>query len=94
MTPEGRTKAKLKAYLLERDAYAFWPVQTGYGASTVDCIVCDRGKFVGIECKREGVEEPSARQKIAMKQMRRAGAITWLVTLDEAGELKWIKIDD
>ena len=92
MTPERRTKAKLKAFLLERDAYAFWPVQTGYGASTVDCIVCDRGKFIGIECKREGVEEPSARQKIVMKQMRKAGAKTWLVTLDDKGELKWIPI--
>ena len=92
MTPEGRVKNKLKEYLKAADAFQFWPVQVGLGAATVDCLVCWNGKFVVIETKREGVERPTKRQELVMKQMRRAGAETWLVTLDEAGELKWIEI--
>lgn len=92
MTPEGRTKTKLKAYLASMGFYQFWPVQTGMGAATVDCLCCWKGKFIGIETKREGVEEPTKRQRTVMRQMRQAGAKTWLVTLDETGELKWIEI--
>jgi hypothetical protein len=91
MTPEGRVKAALKKELARLNVYQFWPVQTGYGAATVDCLTCWAGKFIAIECKREGVEKPTPRQAAIMKEMRRFGALTYLVTLHE-GELKWIPI--
>ncbi len=91
MTPEGRTKAALKRWLRERNAYAFWPVQMGYGAATVDCLACVNGLFFAYECKREGIEKPTPRQAAVMNQIRAAGGVTLLVTM-EKGALKWLEI--
>lgn len=91
MTPEGRVKAQLKAELKFHGGYQFWPVQSGMGAATVDCLLCARGKFFAVECKREGVEKPTPRQAATMKAIRAAGGRTFLVTM-EKGELKWIEI--
>jgi len=91
VTPEGETKAKLKRWFKAHGIYNWWPVQTGYGAATVDCLSCWNGRFVAIECKREGVEEPSPRQAATMREMRKSGAVTCLVTLKD-GELKWIEL--
>jgi hypothetical protein len=91
-TPEGIVKDKVKAVLKRDGHYQFWPTQTGFGQQTVDCLACYDGKFLAIECKREGVERMTKRQELVMAEMRKAGADTWLVTLDEKGELKWIEI--
>ena len=91
MTPEGRVKAKLKARLKAVGAYQFWPVQMGYGAATVDCLAAAFGRFVGIECKREGVEKPTPRQARVMEQIRAAGGLTYLVTMENE-KLKWIEV--
>jgi penicillin-binding protein-related factor A (putative recombinase) len=91
VTPEGRTKKLLKAYLAGFATYQFWAVQTGYGAVTVDCIACWDGEFLAFECKREGIEKPTPRQAAIMAQMRKAGARTFLVTMRE-GKLKWINL--
>lgn len=53
-TPEGRVKDKVKALLTKHGAYQFWPVPTGYGKRTLDCLVCHRGRFLAVETKREG----------------------------------------
>lgn len=91
MTPEGRTKALVKKQLAAYGIYQYWPVPVGYGKQTVDCIACWNGRFTAIECKREGIEEPTPRQAAVMKEMRKAGAITYLVTMRD-GELKWIEL--
>lgn len=38
-TPEGKLKDLIKADLARRHAYVFMPVQSGYGAVTVDFLV-------------------------------------------------------
>jgi hypothetical protein len=91
MTPEGRTKKLVKEQLRKHAIWQWWPVPSGYGASTVDCIACWNGRFTAIECKREGITEPTPRQAAVMKEMRKAGAITYLATI-EKGELKWIEL--
>ena len=91
MTPEGRVKAKLKKYLKSYDAYVFWPVQSGYGEATVDCLIVQRGRFWAIECKREGIRKPTPRQAAVMARIRAAGGVTYLVTMKD-GELEWIEI--
>lgn len=53
-TPEGKVKDKVKALLTEFGAYQFWPVQTGYGKRTLDCLACYCGRFIAIETKRAG----------------------------------------
>lgn len=91
MTPEGRVKAKLKKIL--GGAYQFWPVQTGYGAATVDVLACIVGRFWGIECKAPG-KKPTPRQLTTMKQIRAAGGRTFWVTIDVKGDLLWYEVND
>ncbi len=57
MTPEGRVKALVRLQLRKefgRRCYAFWPVQTGRGARTLDCLFCVDGRFFAVETKRPG----------------------------------------
>jgi hypothetical protein len=66
MTPEGRVKKEVSKYLKDHGVYYFMPVQTGYGATTLDYLCCWRGHFVGIECKA-GKGKPTPRQKLVME---------------------------
>jgi hypothetical protein len=72
VTPEGKVKAEIKKWLKEQGAYFFMPVQTGYGASTLDFLVCYKGIFVGIEAKAPG-KVPTKRQEFCMAEIRDAG---------------------
>lgn len=93
MTPEGRVKAALKRDLASRRYYQYWPVPVGYGAQSVDCLVCVNGKFLAIEVKREGVTKPTPRQAATMREMRKSGAVTYVVTMRD-GELVWLEQND
>jgi hypothetical protein len=73
-TPEGKVKDEIKTYLNSIGAYHFWPVQTGYGAATVDCLGCFEGCFFAIEAKRPG-GKPTARQLLTLQQVRSAGGL-------------------
>lgn len=77
MTPEGTLKAQLKAYLDERDAYYFMPVQMGFGAATVDFLCCVRGRFVAIETKI-WPRKATPRQERCMREVRDAGGIAFV----------------
>ena len=44
---ERHVKEALKKYLKEIGAYYFMPVQTGYGAATVDFLVCHGASSMG-----------------------------------------------
>lgn len=73
MTPEGKVKAEIKAYLDSIGAYYFMPVQMGYGVrGTPDFLVCWRGKFIGIEAKAS-TGKPSAFQKLVAQRIAEAG---------------------
>ena len=76
-TPEGIEKDEIKKYLNEISAYQVWPVPTGYGPPLIDCFGCVRGKFFGIEVKREGVWKPSPRQKITLDRITAAGGLAF-----------------
>ena len=71
-TPEGKVKDKVKRLLAKYGAYQFWPVQTGYGAPTLDCLACYKGYFIGIETKAPG-KHPTPRQQLTMEDMVKAG---------------------
>lgn len=77
ITPEGYEKREVKRYLDRIKAYHFWPVQTGYGQATVDCLACINGDFWLIEVKAEG-QKPTPRQFAVLANGRAAGAkICW-----------------
>ena len=78
MTPEARVKAEVKKQLKALEAYQFWPVQTGMGAPTVDCLCCVRGRFVGIETKAPG-KRPTPRQELTLTQIAESGGIALII---------------
>lgn len=56
MTPEGKVKERVKKILkpFKPKLYAHWPVQTGYGAPTLDCNGAINGRAFSIETKAPG----------------------------------------
>lgn len=78
MTPEGAVKAKVKRILKKYGVYQFWPVQTGYGASTLDALVCVKGKFLAIETKAKG-KKPTKRQELTIREMEVAGGVVLVI---------------
>jgi hypothetical protein len=81
-TPEGKVKRKIKE-LLDRHKpllYYHMPVLIGMGRPTLDFIGCYRGRFFGIEAKREdGDGQPTTRQKGTMEDIERAGGVAFVV---------------
>jgi hypothetical protein len=91
-TPEGKVKAKVKARLIAKlkRCYAFWSVQTGLGASTLDCLLCVNGYFVAIETKAAG-KELTPRQEIVQKQIEDAGGLVYVI--NEHTDLDMLLLD-
>ena len=81
MTPEGRVKAKVKRLLADHGAYSFMPVQTGYGATTLDFLVCVYGFFVAIETKA-GKGKITERQHRTIDEIKAAGGFAIVVRED------------
>lgn len=78
-TPEATVKRQIKAYLKSLpNCYQFWPVQTGWGASTLDCLACINGKFFAIEVKRKGVMSATPRQNQVIKAVSDAKGVAFV----------------
>lgn len=89
-TPEGKVKDKVKRVLKAHGdgVYSFWPVQTGMGAKTVDCLVCAHGHYAAIETKAPG-KKPTPLQDLTLRQVRAAGGATFVIdNVDGTGELE------
>ncbi len=83
-TPEGKVKAKLKKRLnteFGKNCYCFMPVQNGFGAATLDYLLCVHGLFVSIETKRPG-GVPTPRQETTIQTIRDAGGLVFVVDGD------------
>ncbi len=79
MTPEGKVKARVKQLLglFGPKLWAHWPVQTGYGAPTLDCTGALNGHAFAIETKYNDV--PTKRQELTIEEMRAAGIAVFVV---------------
>jgi len=88
--PEYKVKAKLKEHIRKNGAYYFMPVQTGYGATSLDILCCYLGEFHAYECKARG-QKMTPRQELVARQIIAAGGHVFVVTLDEDGELEFKK---
>lgn len=75
---ERAVKRSLMEYLDKIGAYQYWPVPTGYGATTVDCLVCHKGRFAAIECKRPGNYTIAPAQQLVMEAVRSAEGFAFL----------------
>lgn len=93
MTPEGAIKKKIKTLLdsYGKHLYMFMPVPGGYGARTVDYLVCVKGVFLAIEAKRPGGKATEL-QEATLERIRDAGGIAFVVHDDASvAELKrWL----
>ena len=79
LTPEGKVKKKIVAYLKEIGAYYFFPATGGYGKSGVpDIVGCYKGKFFGIECKA-GKNTTTALQDRELNAIRNARGEAWVI---------------
>lgn len=76
-TPEGKVKDKVKRLLKKYGCYYFMPVQTGYGASTLDILACAGGVFLSIETKAPG-KKPTPRQELCIADIRLAGGVVFV----------------
>ena len=55
LTPEGKVKAKLKAWLTARSIWHCTPIGSQFGSAGVpDVLCCWEGRFLGIEVKAPG----------------------------------------
>lgn len=77
-TPEGKVKDRVKRILKKHGCYQFWPVQSGYGAATLDCIACCEGHFISIETKAPG-KGLTPRQELTRENMQDAGATVFVI---------------
>ena len=77
-TPEGKVKAKVKRLLQQYDCYQFWPVQSGYGAPTLDCLGCHNGWFFSVETKAPG-KRLTPRQELTKSDMEEANGQVFVV---------------
>jgi hypothetical protein len=65
------------------ESYVYMSVPYGYGASTLDYLVCHYSLFIGIEAKRPG-EEPTDRQRKIMGDIIAAHGIACVIDSVEA----------
>lgn len=84
-TPEGKVKDRVKRILKQYECYQFWPVQTGYGAPTLDCIACCAGQFFAIETKAPG-KRPTPRQRLTMEDMEAAQGKVFVIGEHKKGQ--------
>ena len=88
MTPEGKTKDRIKKVLKECGAWFYMPVQTGYGTTHLD-FICARGdtrELFFIEAKRHG-EDPTERQWAIINREVHAGFAVFVID-DESDKLE------
>jgi mono/diheme cytochrome c family protein len=88
-TPEGKVKSVVKDLLRKAGAYQFWPVQSGYGTFTVDCIGCHKGEFFAIETKAPG-KKASERQQATLADIAMSGAKTFVISGDYKELEQWL----
>jgi pyruvate-formate lyase-activating enzyme len=82
MTPEGKVKTRVKNMLNAYGAYHFWPVQTGMGARTLDCLGCHNGRSFAIETKAPG-KKMTEQQKAIAERMEYSRCKVFTVSLPE-----------
>lgn len=77
MTPEGKVKKEISAYLKSLAPYCCFkmPVPCGFGKSGVDYDVVYYGVYVAIEAKRKGVKKATTREQAYLNDVAAAGGV-------------------
>lgn len=72
---EKKVKEAIKTLLKSKGGYYHMSVPVGYGAPTVDFLVCYKGVFIAIEAKRPGAKVSTFRQQQILTAVAEAGGI-------------------
>lgn len=83
---EKYVKEQVKKLLKKYKAYYHMPVQSGFGAPSLDFVGCHKGRFFSVETKRPG-KKMTPRQELTTETMREAGGAVFLVGDDCIYEL-------
>jgi ABC-type Zn uptake system ZnuABC Zn-binding protein ZnuA len=87
-TPESKVKKAVTKILDAHKVYYFFPATHGYGRSGVpDIIACINSKFVAIETK-SGDNQPTALQFKNLREITKAGGITFVINEDNINLIK------
>ena len=79
MTPEARTKTRVRRVLDIHKVYHFMPTGAGFGRSGLpDIVACVNGRFLGIECKA-GKGKTTALQEREMARIDAAGGTAMVI---------------
>lgn len=101
-TPEGKIKDEVKVVIANvAHTYSFWPVQTGRGKTTLDCIGTRAwdGRSFAVETKRPGKRgDMTEQQQDTARSMLNARAAVFCID-DVGGEdcemfQQWLAIGD
>jgi hypothetical protein len=91
MTPEGKVKEKVKAFLKGRGVWYCSPVTGGFGGQGLpDILCCWHGFFVAIETKAKGKRSNTTPlQESQLRQISEAGGIATVISdVDQMKELE------
>jgi hypothetical protein len=88
-TPEGKVKSVVKKMLRAAGAYQFWPVQTGFGTVTIDCLGCHKSLAFAIETKAPGAK-PTERQEVTLEEIAASGAKCFVIDGDYKELEQWL----
>lgn len=70
---EERVKGRVKKLLKKYGAYYFMPVQSGFGAASLDFLGCHQGRFFAVETKAPG-KHLTARQELIQQMIEAVGS--------------------
>lgn len=87
MTPEGKVKAAVRAWLKARGIWYYQPVQNGMGQVGIpDFICCWNGRLLAIETKAPGKKsQTTANQDRVLQEINSHGGVA--VVVDDAAAL-------
>lgn len=86
MTPEAKTKQRVRKILADAEVYHFNPFGGGYGRAGIpDIVACVNGFFLAIECKA-GKGKTTALQDRELEDIRAAGGMA-LVVYDDIEDI-------
>ena len=91
MTPEGRVKVKVKAWLVANKVWHYCPVSIGMGTHGIPDFVCcaPGGRFMGIEVKAPGKRKnTSALQDMQLEAIAENGGLA--IVVDDVSQLEGI----
>lgn len=85
-TPEGKVKKKVKQVLKRYNCWTDWPVPSGYGKSTLDCIGCIGSYFFSVETKKPGGKLTALQHQTVIGIDSAGGRVFLIDTTDEKAE--------